>query len=124
MDITISKMQGRVPVTVLHVVGEIDSSNYMVFSEAMRNVINGGADCMLIDMSKLTFMSSAGIRSLNESWLLLKKKYPQVRNEKGIPSRYIKLLNPTRDVSEELEMSGVNSFFETHTDLQTAIASF
>jgi anti-anti-sigma factor len=124
MDITISQMQGRVPVTVLHVTGEVDSSNYMEFSSAMRKAIDGGADYLLIDMGKVSFISSAGIRSLNEIWLLLKKKHPPKKENQGPLSLHLKLLNPTVNVSDELKLSGVDAFFELHTDLDKAIASF
>ena len=123
MDITTSKMQGRVPVTVLHVRGEVDSSTYQEFSAELRKAIDGGAEHLLLDLAQVTYMSSAGIRSLNEISLLLRKKYPH-ENGQGLRSSHLKLLNPTDRVFDVLKMSGVDTFFETNTNLEKAVASF
>jgi anti-anti-sigma regulatory factor len=36
----------------------------------------------------------------------------------------VKLLSPTPEVANTLEISGFSSLFEIHTDLKTAVASF
>ncbi len=122
MDITTSKMQGRVAVTVLHVRGQVDSSTYQEFSAAMRNAIEGGAEHLLLDLAQVAYMSSAGIRSLNEISLLLRRKFPQ--EGQSPRSGHLKLFNPTDRVFDVLKMSGVDAFFETHTNLEKAVASF
>jgi len=124
MDITTSKLQGRVAVTVLRVHGVVDSSTYQEFSAALRKAVEAGGDHILLDLSQVTYMSSAGIRSLNEFSLLLKKKYPQEHGDPGPRSNRLKLLNPQDRVFDALKMSGVGTFFETHTNLEQAVASF
>ena len=77
MEITTSQIQGRVPVTVLRVQGTVDSSTFQDFTNIMRTAIDGGAEFLLLDLTEVPFMSSAGIRSLNEISMFLRKKFPQ-----------------------------------------------
>jgi anti-anti-sigma factor len=115
-------MQGRVAVTVLHIRGDVDSSTYQEFSTAMRKAIEGGTEHLLLDLAEVNYMSSVGLRSLNEISLLLRKMYPQ--EDQGPRSSHFKLLNPTDRVFDVLKMSGVDAFFEIHTNLEKALASF
>ena len=124
MEITTSQLQGRVPVTVFHIRGTVDSSTYQDFMNALRAAIEGGAEFLLIDLAEVSYMSSAGIRSLNEISLILRNKYPQENGAKRPRSNHLGLLNPTDRVFDSLKMSGVDAFFETHTNLEKAIASF
>lgn len=113
-------MQGRVPVTVLRVQGVVDSSTFQGFTTAMKNAIEGGAEYLLLDLAGVSFVSSAGIRSLNEIALILRGKFAD--REKR--SSRLKLLNPAERVLESLKTSGVDAFFEIHANLEKAVASF
>lgn len=124
MEITTSQMHGRVPVTVLRVQGAVDSSTFQDFSRAMRAAIDGGAEFLLLDLAEVPFMSSAGIRSLNEISLYLRKKFPQENLGWTPRSSRLKLLNPKDRLSEVFKISGVDAIFEIHSDLEQAIASF
>jgi anti-sigma B factor antagonist len=124
MKITTSQLQGRVPVTVLHVQGAVDSSTFQDFTNAMRTAVEGGAEFLLLDLAEVPFMSSAGIRSLNEITLFLRKKFPQEKLGWTPRSSRLKLLNPKERVSDVFKMSGVDAIFEIHTELEQAVASF
>lgn len=113
-------MQGRVPVTVLHVQGMVDSATYQDFTTYMKNAIAGGAEYLLLDLAGVSYMSSAGIRSLNEMSLFLKGKFA----DQGKVSSRLKLLNPTERVLDTFKISGVNVFFEIYASLESAVASF
>jgi anti-anti-sigma factor len=121
MEITISQKTARVSVTVVQVQGMVDSSTYQEFTSAARTAIEAGAQYLLVDLTQCEYMSSAGIRSLNEIFLLFRKKYP---DEKSPRSQHLKLYNPSDNLREVLAISGVDTFFEIHTNLETAIASF
>lgn len=117
-------MQGRVPVTVLQISGTVDSSTFQDFTNAMRSAIDDGAKYLLIDISGVPFMSSAGIRSLNEIALLLRKKFPQEKVGWTPKSTRLKLLKPSARVEDVLKISGVDSTLEIFDELEKAIASF
>ena len=122
MEITTSQKQGRIPVAVFQIQGTVDSANYQDFSRRLRAQVDAGADYLLLDLSGVSYMSSAGIRSLNELSLLLRGKFPQ--DEKSRMSKRVKLLNPQERVLDVLKLSGVDQVFEIHANLETALASF
>lgn len=121
MEITISQKNSRVDVTVLEVQGSVDSSNYQALTDAARSAIEDGAQYLLFDLSRCEYMSSAGIRSINEIFLLFRKKYP---TENAQRSQHIKLFNPSDKLRSILVIAGVEAFFEIHSNFETAIASF
>ena len=64
MEITVSKQQGRVLVTVLQPHGDVDASNYAELIKKTRELFNGGDKDFLVDLSDVPFMSSAGLVAL------------------------------------------------------------
>lgn len=124
MEITTSQIQGRVSVTVLQVSGTVDSATFQDFTSAMRSAVENGAKFLLIDLAGVPFMSSAGIRSLNEIALLLRKKFPQEKVGWTPKSTRLKLLKPSARVEDVLKISGVDSTLEIFDELKKAIASF
>ncbi|MEW5941408.1 MAG: STAS domain-containing protein [Chloroflexota bacterium] len=122
MEITFSKKAARVPVTVARVRGRIDSSNYHDFSAAARKIVASGAQYLLLDLAGCEYMSSSGIRSLNELCLQFRSAYPD--DAGSTRSRRLKLLNPSDKLAGIFSIAGVDAFFEIYSDLETAVASF
>lgn len=134
MEIKVYAENGRVPITVMHVDGNIDSSTYQAFQSRAEELIEGGARYMLVDLTHTKFISSAGFRTLNVLFNKLRSLNPDANLseediKKGISrgtykSPHLKLLNLSDDVRGTFEMSGFDMFIETYKDMQTAIASF
>lgn len=132
MQLKVSTENARVPVTVVHVDGNIDSASYEAFLSGVEEAINAGARHVLIDLSKVPFVSSAGLRALNILLNRLRALTPDVSDEemrKGInegtyKSPHLKLLNPSRETTTTLDSSGFSMFIQEFHDLQTALASF
>jgi len=132
MDISVSTEKARVDVTVLHVSGNFDSSSYEGFEKRANELIDGGARYLLVDLTNVPFLSSAGLRAINAIYSRLRSLAPDASEEEvrqGIRagtyhSSHVKLLNPNKDVRQVLEMSGFDMYLEVHKDLQTALASF
>jgi anti-anti-sigma factor len=132
MDITVSQEQGRVFVTVLHITGNIDSSNYEQFDQVSLDAIKGGTRCILIDLSKVCYVSSAALRTLNNIFQQLHSINKDVSDEKmqeGISagtykSPYLKLLSPSKNVFNVLKTTGFDMFLEIHNDFKRAIDSY
>jgi anti-anti-sigma regulatory factor len=136
MKITTTQKQGRVPVTILQLTGKLDGSNYMqLVDEARRAYLNGVQD-LLIDLSQLTYLSSAGIAAIHKTGLLFRGQ-PVLEEESGWASyhaidrdrgsgiqSHVKLLSPQPEVANILDVTGFNSLFEIHTNLDVAVASF
>ena len=134
MEIKVSTENGRVPVTVIHVDGNIDSSTYEQFQSTARKLIDEGARYILVDLSHAPFVSSAGLRSLHTLFNELRSRNPDANlsNEqmkKGISagtykSPHLKLLNLSPETKTAFETSGFDMFIDTFTDRKAAIASF
>jgi anti-anti-sigma regulatory factor len=136
MDIKIYQKQSRVPVTVFQLTGQLDGSNYtQLVDEAKKNYLEGVQD-LLLDLSKITFMSSAGMAAIHKTALIF-RGMPVAEEESGWASyraidrdrtngkqNHVKLLSPQPEVEKILDISGFKSLFEVYTKLETALASF
>jgi anti-anti-sigma factor len=130
MEIGVSQVQGKVPVTVLHVAGDLNAATYEQFQTTAKQAIDAGARSVLVDLSGVHLMSSAGMRALNNifHWLTSSSaENEEIR--KGIvsgktKSPHLKLLNPTPRVLEALKTAGFDMFLEIHHNSKDAVASF
>jgi anti-anti-sigma regulatory factor len=136
MNIIVTQKQGRVPVTVLQLIGKLDGSNYMELVEEAKRVYLNGMSNLLFDLSQLTYLSSAGIAAIHKTALMF-RGLPMAEEESGWASyhaidrdrgrgtqEHVKLLSPQNEVANILDISGFSSLFEIHTDLDKAVASF
>jgi anti-anti-sigma regulatory factor len=136
MDISVSHAQGSVPVTILKLDGQLDGQNYQDLIVKAQELHKAGARDMLLDLSDLTYISSAGLVALHSVALLLRgEELPDTEggwsayrsmgrsSEAGL-QRHIKLLNPREEVKSVLEMVGFDRVFEMYTDLDQAVRSF
>lgn len=136
MEIVVSQEQGQVPVTILKLAGQLDGQTYQDLIMKAQEVFNGGAKNIILDMSELTYISSAGLVSLHTIALLLRGEAlpdPEQgwaalksidRSRDGGLQKNIKLLNPRPEVISVLDMVGFSAFFEIFTDKQKALESF
>ena len=132
MEITVTQEQGRVPVTVLHVQGDVNASTADQFLEEAQQAYDDGARDMLIDLSKVSLLSSAGLRALHTIFNMLRSDSPEENDEavrKGLTdgtfkSPHLKLLSPDKNVTQVLSMAGFDMFLEIHNNLKKAVASF
>jgi anti-anti-sigma regulatory factor len=134
MQITVSQEQGNV--AILQIAGHLDGQSYQDLIMKAQEIIVGGAKNILLDMSDLTYISSAGLVSLHTISMLLRgEKTPDPeqgwsalksmdRTRDGGVQKNLKLLNPPSQVVNVLDMVGFTEFFEIFTDKQKALASF
>ena len=134
MDIKTFTEKGQVLVTVMHVDGNIDSSTYEAFQSKADELIKGGAQYILVDLTHTPYVSSAGMRALQNIYQQLRNLHPDsdVSDEevkKGIragtyKSPRLKILNPSKETSSTLGMTGFDMYIAIFTDKAEAIASF
>lgn len=132
MEIKVSAEQGRVPVTVLHVKGDLDmATSDQVLAQA-RRAFDAGARNIVLDLGEVPFMSSTGLRTLHAIFEMLRGSSPGESDEamrRGLAdgtfkSPHFKLVNPSKRVYEVLSMAGFDMFLETHRSVRDAVASF
>ncbi|MEP7137370.1 MAG: STAS domain-containing protein [Chloroflexota bacterium] len=136
MDISISQVQGQVPVTVVKVDGQLDGQTYQDLINKAREAYKAGWRDFLVDMTDLTYISSAGLVALHSMALLLQgEELPDTdagwstfrsmgRSKEAGLQKHMKLLNPRTEVQSVLDMVGFSAVFETFKDLDTAVKSF
>jgi anti-sigma B factor antagonist len=120
MSILVGQEQGKVPVTVLKVEGDIDASSYKALQDKAAEVIKAGAANILLDLGEVGYMGSAGFRAIYAIANML-----NVEGEEGMyKSQHVKLLNPRGEVARVIKTLGFDSFLDIHDDRAAAIASF
>lgn len=130
MELAVTQEQGRVPVTVLHVKGNIDSTSYVEFQAYAENLLAQGTKDLLIDLHEVPYMSSAGLRAMNQIYNKLRASSESPNSvSKGVAagtytSAHLKLLSPSARVLETLKMSGFDMFLDIQSNLGTAVSLF
>jgi anti-anti-sigma factor len=136
MNISVSQAQGRVPVTVLKLDGQLDGQNFQELIAKAQELHSAGARDFLLDLSGLTYISSAGLVALHSVALLARgEEVPDMEggwsayrsmgrsSEAGI-QKHVKLLNPRSEIMGVLDMVGFSSIFEIFTNREEAVKSF
>jgi anti-anti-sigma regulatory factor len=136
MQISFSKQEGRVPVTVMKLAGNLDASNYADVITKAQNAYDEGSRSLLMDLSEVPYVSSAGLMSLHSVALIfagfsLKSKeagrpaFRSINAENAKTVReHLKLLCPQPDVEQVLDVVGLKQFLDIYTELETAVQSF
>lgn len=135
MEINVTQENGNVPVSVVYIKGDLDASSYLDLVNTAQKLYNAGVRSLLLDLSDLAFISSAGLASLH---IILKmfrdeKSHPENgwstykdidrERDKGV-QHHVKLLDPSPEVGNVLDTVGFKQFFEVYTDLDEAVSSF
>jgi anti-anti-sigma regulatory factor len=136
MNISVSQMQGSVPVTVVKLEGQLDGQSYQDLIARARELHQAGARDFVLDLSDLTYISSAGLVALHSVALLVKgEELPDPEqgwatyrslgrtSAAGVQS-HIKLVNPRDEVKSVLHMVGFTDVFAIYKDLDEAVKSF
>jgi anti-anti-sigma regulatory factor len=136
MHITVDQVQGRVPIAVLAIHGDLDASNYEQVIDKARELYDAGVRHLLIDFGDMPFMGSSGVVAIHSVALLMRGEQPpdpqagwqafhSIDHARGGGLQtQVKLLNPQPKVSRTLQMTSMTDFFEVYNDLQAAIASY
>ena len=101
-------------VTVVDMEGSLDTSTSGdTGDELVRLVKEGNNKKLLLNLEKLDYVSSAGLRAI----LVAAKLLQHARGE-------LRLCNPNKVVREVLEVSGFNSLLRLHDTEADALATF
>ncbi len=138
LNITVDQSEGRVPVTIMRLEGELDGSNYESLIAQTQALYVAGMRDLLLDLENLTFVSSAGLVGLHrmalimrgetledaeEGWGAFHAVSRDVQTASG-PETHYKLLKPQPLVRKVLDTSGFSNIMSVFEDEETAVASF
>lgn len=118
LRIAVSEEKGDTPITVLQLTGDLDGKTYLELETKANEVIGAGASNLLLDLSGVGFMGSAGLRALHTVSNRIKTAGPN-----GSAGKMM-LLNPSDAVSRVLKTLGFDQYFSIHSNLDEALKSF
>lgn len=129
MEITVSQEQGRISVTVFALKGNLDSSTYAQLEQRANQAIAAGTRDLLIDMTHVPYMSSAGIRVLTTLFNQLHNTNEietarQTVLRANYKSPHLKLAGVSSRVLEALKMAGFDEYLDIHKTRQDALKAF
>jgi len=100
-------------VSLVAVAGRVDSATAPDFEKALQSLIQANRSQIVLDLSGVEYMSSAGIRGMVSALKASKSGGGDVR-----------LARPSTRVKEVLELAGLLSIFTVYDDLVEAVGSF
>ena len=132
MSIVVSHQQGRKPITVFHLKGELNTNTYEQLEAQADQAYAEGMRDLVIDLTEVPYVSSAGLRAFHHIFTRLRTNEARESDEamsRGLrdgtfKSPHLKLLNPSEAVCEVLKISGFDMYLDIHRDLKEAVASF
>ena len=139
MKTTVDRVEGRVPVTILRLDGDLDASNFEMVIDEGRRLYKEGARDLLLDLRSVPFMGSSGLVALHSLALIFNGKEPP-DPESGWAAHHafsqavdsglqphIKILLPSAPdsaLARIMQRTGFERFIDVHTDEAAAIAAF
>jgi anti-sigma B factor antagonist len=110
MDVTLSEMRR---VTLLEVSGRVDSTNASQLGETLMSQIDAGRYQLVIDLSGVSYMSSAGLREM----VAAVKKVRQYNGD-------LRIATPSERVREVLDLAGLSAIFQIFPTQVDAVGSY
>jgi anti-anti-sigma factor len=137
LDSTVEQVDGPPPVTVVTLDGELDGTTYERVIDIVRDAYQRGTRNLVLDVSKLTFVSSSGLVAvhsamrimrgeappdLEEGWAALRAIRDEV--ESGTTASNLRLAGEQESVQKVLDRTGLGPLLPSYPDRAAAIASF
>jgi anti-anti-sigma factor len=136
VEISFSQNQDSPDISIMKLQGALDGASYEYFITEAQKLYDTGIRNLLLDMSELTFLSSAGIAALHriarvfrgEDRAIMEEGWSAIhsisKDQNSSAQEHIKLLNPGENILAVLDTVGLQAFFEIFTDIHPAMASF
>jgi|SRR5690242_20283261 anti-anti-sigma factor len=118
LKITSEQIQGDTPVTVLHLRGWLDAQSETQLLESARTVYDNGARYLLIDMSDLDTLTSAGMRALQKVYQIFTPK------EDHFKVAHLKLCNAPPQIYNVLGITGFLQNIPMYESMDAALQTF
>jgi len=130
--INASEEVGKVPVTVFHIHGDIDTNTYQQLEDVASKAHQAGTRNLLLDLSEVNFVSSAGLRAFHKIYTMLRQASKEESDEavrKGLmdgtfKSPHLKLFKPSPVVQTAMKTAGFDMYIEWFDDRGKALAAF
>lgn len=131
MEISVSIEQAKEPIAVMRLKGSLDASNFLEVVTKAQEIYQKPARNLLIDLSEVPYISSAGLVALHKISLLYSGVSQEVEENtrpdfthSSTARKHVKLLSPQPAVDQILDTAGLKLFFKVFNDLDSALKSF
>jgi anti-anti-sigma regulatory factor len=128
LNITASQIQGDVPVTILHLSGHLHGTTERDLLDRARQAQEDGAKYLLLDLSEVEVLTSAGLRAIHNIFNMFTPKTDRdvIRQHGDEPykSPYFKLVCPNPDVYYVLNIAGFLQNILIYNNMDEAVSSF
>jgi len=115
MDLVqISKVEGRVPVTVFQLKDRVNLGNFAKLEQTAKDAYEAGMRDLVIDLSETPSLTSIGVRAIVVIHRLLSPD----------KEKHLKLAGPIPYIREMLGIAGITQFIEIYDTVDEAVASF
>jgi anti-anti-sigma factor len=118
LRITPEQVQADVPVTVFSLRGWLDAQSEPQLLEIARSSYDSGARYLLIDLSDLDTLTSAGMRALQKCYQIFTPKEDQFK------VAHLKLCNAPPQIYNVLGITGFLQNIPMYESRETALQSF
>ncbi len=117
LKIVSEQKQARVPVTVFHISGWLDAQSEAQFLETARLAHDEGARYLLIDMSDLDTLTSAGMRAIQMVYQIFT---PPGEDKMA----HLKLCNAPPQIYNVLGITGFLQNIPMYENMESALETF
>ncbi len=137
MGTSIEHADGRVPITIVALDGELDASNFNALVATVQDLYASGTRHLLLDLSDLRFMASSGLVALHSIVRILGGEAPDdaqagwnalhtVSHDVagGSTQTEVQLSGAQPAIQRVLDRTGLSRLFVAHPDRASAIAAF
>jgi anti-anti-sigma factor len=131
LETTTDEVEGRIPITVVALDGELDASNFESLIDTVRQLFDGGTRQLLLDLADLRFMASSGLVALHSIVRIMHGEPPPdpeagwsaLHANLGPGQTEVQLCAPQPAVARVLSRTGLDRLFIVHPDRDTAIGA-
>ena len=118
LNIGVAHEEGDKRVTVMRLTGPLDANTQSQLEDKAKELVDAGAEYLLLDMSGVDYLGSAGMRAIHAITNLLSPEDP------GMHSERLKVVNPSEAAAKVFKTLGFDSFIKVYDSVDEAIAAF
>lgn len=131
LETTIEQFEGRVPITIVALDGELDATNFEALIDTVRGLYDNGTRLLLLDLAGLRFMASSGLVALHSVVRIMHGEPPPdpeagwsaLHADVGPSQTEVQLCGPLPAVERVLSRTGLDQLFIVHPDRDAALAA-
>ncbi len=128
LNITSSQVQGDIQVTILHLSGHLHGNTENELLDRARQAHEDGAKYLLLDLSGVNILTSAGLRAIHKIFnLFTPPRDAEIIHQHGeepYKSPYFKLVCPNPEVYYVLNIAGFLQNILIYNNMEDALKSF